>query len=204
MKIPGAALPLIQAPMAGVQDTRLALAAGAAGALGSLPAAMLSPVKLEAELQALQAAGRPCNVNFFAHVTPAADAVRAQRWAEALAPYYAELGLPPAPPVAGASRQPFGAQAAEVLEAFRPAVVSFHFGLPAPALLARVKARGAFVIASATTLAEALWLQASGADAVIAQGLEAGGHRGHFLDTDPAQQLDTATLPVTGSTMPVM
>ncbi|MBZ8142008.1 2-nitropropane dioxygenase [Rubrivivax gelatinosus] len=195
MKIPGAALPLIQAPMAGVQDARLALAAGAAGALGSLPAAMLSPPKLEAELQALQAAGRPYNVNFFAHRTPAADDARAARWAEALAPYRTELGLPPdAAPAAGASRQPFDAQAAEVLEAFRPAVISFHFGLPAPALLARVKARGAFVIASATTLAEALWLQASGADAVIAQGLEAGGHRGHFLDTDPARQLDTATL----------
>jgi nitronate monooxygenase len=190
----GSPLPLIQAPMAGVQDARLALAAGRAGALGSLPAAMLGADALERELSLLRAAGRPYNLNFFAHVPPAPDAARDARWHALLEPYRAELGLAGLPDAAPASRQPFGPEAAEVLEAFRPAVVSFHFGLPAAPLLARVKALGAMVLSTATTVDEALWLQAHGADAVIAQGLEAGGHRGHFLDTDPARQAPLGVL----------
>lgn len=191
---PGTALPLIQAPMAGSQDARLALAVSAAGGLGSLPAAMLSTDALEQQLRMLQTAGRPYNVNFFAHTPPAPDAAREARWRAALAPYYAELGLDAATPAGGATRRPFNEEAAEVLQAFRPAVVSFHFGLPAPDLLARVKRLGCQVWSSATTVEEALWLQAHGADAVIAQGLEAGGHRGHFLSTDPARQADLPTL----------
>lgn len=190
----GSDMPLIQAPMAGVQDAGLALAASAAGALGSLPAAMLSLDVLERELTRLHEAGRPYNVNFFTHVPPPADPVRDERWRAALAPYYAELGLDPAQAQGAATRQPFSAEAAEVLEAFQPAVVSFHFGLPAPELLARVKRLGARVISSATTLEEAQWLQDHGADAVIAQGLEAGGHRGHFLSTDVARQSNTLAL----------
>lgn len=186
--------PLIQAPMAGAQDARLAIAVGQAGALGSLPAAMLDAASLERELQLLQAAGHPCNVNFFVHTPPAADAARKTRWLASLAPYYAELGLDPGQTAAGGGRRPFSHEAAEVLEAFRPSVVSFHFGLPAPDLLARVKAMGSLVLSSATTVREALWLQAHGADAVIAQGLEAGGHRGHFLDKDPALQANTLPL----------
>lgn len=184
--------PLIQAPMAGVQDARLAIAASRAGALGSLPAAMLGPQALEQQLQQIQDAGVACNVNFFTHTMPAEVDLRA--WQASLAPYYSELGLDASAPLAGASRLPFGPEAAEVLERFRPAVVSFHFGLPAPALLARVKRLGAQVLSSATTLDEALWLQAHGADAVIAQGLEAGGHRGHFLSQDVALQSDTLSL----------
>lgn len=188
------ALPLIQAPMAGSQDARLALAVGAAGALGSLPAAMLGADALEQQLRLLQAGGRPYNVNFFAHTPPAADEAREARWRAALAPYYAELGLDAAAPAGGATRRPFSDEAAEVLEAFRPAVVSFHFGLPAAPLLARVKRLGCRVLSSATTVDEALWLQAQGADAVLAQGLEAGGHRGHFLSTDVSRQADLPTL----------
>lgn len=192
----GTRWPLIQAPMAGAQGARLARAVGEAGAMGSLPAAMLDAATLARELQALQDAGRPYLVNFFAHVPPSDEAAAAAepRWRAALAPYHAELGLDPAAAVAAPSRQPFGPAAAEVLEAFRPALVSFHFGLPAPDLLAQVKRLGARVLSSATTLREAQWLQANGADAVIAQGLEAGGHRGHFLDTDPARQSGTLTL----------
>ncbi len=190
----GTALPLIQAPRASAQDARLAIAVGEAGALGSLPAAMLDAAALERELRLLHASGRPYNVNFFVHTPPAPDPAREARWRTALAPYYAELGLQAPPPGAGASRRPFSHEAAEVLEAFRPAFVSFHFGLPAPELLARVKRMGSRVLSSATTVREALWLQANGADAVIAQGLEAGGHRGHFLDKDPALQAGTATL----------
>lgn len=188
------ALPLIQAPMAGVQDARLAAAASASGALGSLPAAMLDAAALHREMQVLHDAGRPYSVNFFAHMSPAPDPDRDARWRKALEPYYEEFGIDPSTLTAAASRRPFGPDTAEVLEAFRPTVVSFHFGLPAPELLARVKARGAFVLSSATTVEEALWLQKHGADAVIAQGLEAGGHRGHFLDTDIRRQKNASDL----------
>lgn len=180
--------------MAGVQDERLALACSAAGALGSLPAAMLDAQGLQRKLQVLHASGQPYNVNFFCHRTSAPDAAAQAAWRAALQPYYAELGLDAGPAPAGGGRRPFDAEAAEVLEAFRPTVVSFHFGLPAPDLLARVKARGAFVLSSATTLREALWLQDHGADGVIVQGLEAGGHRGHFLDADVALQALTLDL----------
>lgn len=207
--LPGV-LPLIQAPMAGVQGAALALAVGEAGALGSLPAAMLPAPALEAELQRLQAAGRPFNLNFFSHQPPVpgpAQGAAEARWRAALAPYYAALGLDPAAPAGGASRQPFGPEAAEVLERYAPAVVSFHFGLPDPALLERVRRLGARVVSSATTLDEALWLQARGVDAVIAQGLEAGGHRGHFLSTDTRRQrptLDLVTQLVAGLRVPVI
>ena len=185
----GIELPIIQAPMAGVQDHRLAVAVSNAGGLGSLPAAMLSLEALRSELTALQAQTRkPYNVNFFCHTSPAPDAAREAAWRAALAPYYAELGLDPAQIAAGPGRAPFSAEAAALLAEFRPSVVSFHFGLPSTELLAQVKGWGSKVIASATTVAEALWLEAHGADAVIAQGLEAGGHRGHFLSMDLTEQ----------------
>ena len=188
--------PIIQAPMAGVQDAGLAIAASQAGAVGSLPAAMLGPDALARELARLASeAGGPCNVNFFCHQPPAPDLAREAAWRQALRRFYDELGLDATPvAAAAASRQPFSEALAEVLEAHPPAVVSFHFGLPAPALLARVKRLGVAVWSSATTLREALWLQDQGVDAVIAQGLEAGGHRGHFLDTDPALQHPTLAL----------
>lgn len=193
--IAGLRLPLIQAPMAGVQDHRLAAAVSNAGGLGSLPAAMLGAEGLRDQLSALQAlTDRPINVNFFCHVPPSPDAAREARWRAALAPYYAEFGVDPAQVPAGPGRMPFSTGMADVLEAFRPAVVSFHFGLPAADLLARVKAWGACVLGSATTVAEARWLEAYGADAIIAQGLEAGGHRGHFLTDDLSEQLGTFAL----------
>ena len=186
--------PLIQAPMAGVQAAALAIAAGEAGALGSLPCAMLAPDALQTELALLAATGRPYNVNFFCHTPPEPDAAREAAWRAALAPYFAEIGLDPASIPAGPGRRPFSAEAADVLEPYRPRVVSFHFGLPAPDLLARVKAWGTFVLSSATTVDEARWLEAHGADAVIAQGLEAGGHRGHFLSDDLSRQSGTFAL----------
>ena len=177
----GTRLPLIQAPMAGAQGSALALAVGAAGGLGSLPAAMLTPAALRAELQTLHASGLPCNVNFFAHRPPEPDPAREAAWRQALAPYYAEYGLDQEAIPTGPGRRPFDAEAAALLAEFRPRVVSFHFGLPTPELLALIKSWGAFVLSTATTVREALWLEAHGADAIIAQGLEAGGHRGHFL-----------------------
>ncbi len=191
----GLAAPVIQAPMAGVQNHRLALTVCEAGGLGSLPAAMLSTPALQAELQALKAAtSAPFNVNFFCHASPAPDAGREALWHQRLAPYYRELGLDADHIPSGPGRVPFNHDSADVLEAFRPAVVSFHFGLPAPDLLARVKSWGSRVLSSATTVAEALWLQAHGADAIIAQGLEAGGHRGMFLTTDLSTQVGTFAL----------
>lgn len=188
-------LPLLQAPMAGAQGSALALAVCAAGGVGSLPAAMLSPDALKAELQVLreQATG-PWNVNFFCHTAPEPDATAETRWREALRPFYDEAGIDPASVPAGPGRVPFSHAVADVVEPFAPPVVSFHFGLPAPDLLARVKSWGSKVLSSATTVEEALWLQAHGVDAVIAQGLEAGGHRGMFLGTELGTQLGTFAL----------
>ena len=182
--------------MAGSQGAALALAVCAAGGVGALPAAMLAPDALAAELQRLRdgAQGRPWNVNFFCHSPPVPDPAGEARWREALRPFYAEAGLDPASVPAGAGRVPFSHAVADVVAPFAPPVVSFHFGLPAPDLLARVKGWGSVVLSSATTVDEALWLQAHGADAVIAQGLEAGGHRGMFLTRELGSQMGTLAL----------
>lgn len=186
--------PLVQAPMAGSQGATLALAACEAGALGSLPAAMLGAEALAQELDKLRACGHAYNANFFCHQPPVPDPAREAAWRAALAPYYAEAGIDPAGIPAGPGRKAFDEEALAVLERFKPPVVSFHFGLPEPRLLARVKAWGATVWSSATTVDEARWLVHHGADAVIAQGLEAGGHRGHFLDRDLTRQMGTFAL----------
>lgn len=187
--------PLIQAPMAGVQGAALAIAVCNAGAMGSLPGAMLGPDALREELTRLsQGTDRPWNVNFFCHTPPEPDPAREATWRAALAPCYAEAGLDIAAVSAGAGRVPFSHAVADVVEAYRPPVVSFHFGLPAPDLLARVKSWGSVVLSSATTVEEARWLEAHGVDAVIAQGLEAGGHRGMFLTDDLTTQIGTFAL----------
>ncbi len=169
---------------------------------------MLSPAALQAELQALKAATTAAfNVNFFCHATPASDHTCEARWQQTLAPYYRELGLASECIPSGSGRVPFNHDSADVLEPFRPAVVSFHFGLPAPDLLARVKSWGSLVLSCATTVNEALWLQAHGVDAIIAQGLEAGGHRGMFLTEDLSTQMGIyALLPrtVQAVTVPVI
>ncbi len=193
-RILGTEFPLIQAPMAGVQDCTLAIAVSAAGGLGSLPAAMLAPAALRRELTRLHAAGRPYNVNFFCHAAPREDRQRERLWEQLLAPYFAEFGLSPAAPAAGPARLPFDESAAHVLAEFAPQVVSFHFGLPAAPLLQQVRSWGTRVLSSATTVEEALWLEARGVDAIIAQGSEAGGHRGMFLTSDLGSQLPTAEL----------
>jgi nitronate monooxygenase len=186
---------VVQAPMAGAQNHRLAATVCEAGGLGSLPAAMLSPTELERELHALtQATQRPYNVNFFCHTSPPPDASVMAAWRQTLAPYYKALELLPVDTPIGVTRVPFNHEAADVLEAFRPPVVSFHFGLPAADLLARVKSWGSLVLSSATTVSEAVWLQAHGVDAIIAQGLEAGGHRGMFLSKDLSTQIGTFAL----------
>ncbi|TVS19336.1 MAG: nitronate monooxygenase [Gammaproteobacteria bacterium] len=194
-KLLGTDLPIIQAPMAGVQGSALAIAVSNAGGLGSLPCAMLSLDALRQELATIKAqTSKPYNVNFFCHAQPKADARREAIWREALSPYFAEFKIDSNAIPAGPPRMPFSAEAVEVLEEFEPAVVSFHFGLPAPELLERVRRFGAKILSSATTVDEALWLEKHGVDAVIAQGIEAGGHRGHFLSDDLNAQVGTFAL----------
>lgn len=191
----GIELAIVQAPMAGAQDHELAIAVAAGGGLGSIPCAMLGADAIRAQVASfrLRATGKPLNLNFFCHRMPAPDPERAAAWRARLAPYYQELGIA-ADDRPGPARLPFDAATCAVVEELRPEVVSFHFGLPDPELLARVRATGAKIVSSATTTAEARWLAERGCDAIIAQGLEAGGHRGMFLDDDLAGQVGTFAL----------
>lgn len=204
----GIELPIIQAPMAGVQDSALTIAVSNAGGLGSLACAMLGPEALRKELARIRAGtSRPINLNFFSHVSPEPDAVEEKAWQDLLAPYYAEYGIDPPPLAAGTSRLPFNEEMAGIVCESKPAVVSFHFGLPSPALVDKVRSSGAKILSTATTVEEALWLEAHGADAVIAQGCEAGGHRGMFLAEDVSTQIGSfALLPqiVAAVTVPVI
>jgi len=191
----GVELPIIQAPMAGSQGSALALAVAGSGALGSLPCALLAPAALGRELETIaRASSAPVNVNFFCHQSPEPSPAREAAWRAALTPYYRELELDPEAIPEAPARLPFDDQVADVLEPFRPQVVSFHFGLPSPALVARVKRWGAKVLSSATTVDEARWLAARGVDAIIAQGAEAGGHRAMFLSADVTTQVGTLAL----------
>jgi nitronate monooxygenase len=191
----GIELPIIQAPMAGAQGSAMAIAVSNAGGLGSLGCAVLDAEALRAEITAIRAGTtKPYNINFFCHRVPPVDPQREAQWRAKLTPYYKEYGIDPQSIPAGPGRTPFSAESAAVLEALEPPVVSFHFGLPAPELLTRVKALGAKIIASATTVDEALWLEARGVDAIIAQGVEAGGHRGIFLSDDLTTQIGTFAL----------
>ena len=191
----GIDLPIVQAPMAGVQGSALAIAVSNAGGLGSLPSAMLAPDALRAELSAVASGtGRPFNVNFFCHTPPQPDAGRETAWRRTLRPYYDEFGIDVSSVPSGPGRAPFSHDAADVLSEFKPPVVSFHFGLPSLDLLQRVRALGAKIVSSATTVDEARWLEAHGADAIIAQGIEAGGHRGMFLSDDLTTQVGTLAL----------
>ena len=181
--------------MAGVQDARLAIAVSNAGGLGSLPCALLSEDGMRRELEAIRrGTSRSFNVNFFSHTVPAPNREREAAWRAALRPYYDELGIDPSTVPAGSARTVFSRETADLLSAFTPPVVSFHFGLPAADLLERIRLWGGRVIASATTLDEARWLETRGVDAIVAQGLEAGGHRGMFLSTDLTTQVGTLAL----------
>ncbi|AUG41509.1 NAD(P)H-dependent flavin oxidoreductase [Pseudomonas chlororaphis] len=191
----GIELPIIQAPMAGATTTAMVIAAAQAGALGSLPCAMLSPEQIRQDVQSIrQATSAPLNLNFFCHQNPTPDPEQEIRWKNALEPYYRELGADFEAPTPVSSRAPFDAVSCELVEELRPEIVSFHFGLPEPALLARVKATGAKVLSSASTVDEAIWLVQRGCDAIIAMGYEAGGHRAIFLSEDLNTQVGTMAL----------
>jgi len=191
----GVELPIIQAPMAGSQGSALAIAVSNAGGLGSVPCAMLGPDQIRKELQAVTSAtSNPYNVNFFVHKPPLPDAAREDAWRKLLAPYFAEHGIDPDSIQPGPQRSPFDDAAADALEGFKPPIVSFHFGLPSDALMKRVKGWGSKILSSATTVDEAKYLEAHGVDAIIAQGFEAGGHRGMFLTEDLNAQPGTSAL----------
>ncbi len=187
--------PIVLAPMAGAMDADLAIAVALAGGLGSLPMAMLDAAKMRAQIEKFRAAtGKPINLNFFVHTPPVPNNAREHAWRDKLKAYYAEFGIDPAAPVPSSNRTPFDATLCAAVEELKPEVVSFHFGLPEAALLARVKAAGCVVMGSATTVAEARWLEAHGGDVVIAQGYEAGGHRGMFLTDNLATQVGSFAL----------
>ncbi|AZE67247.1 nitronate monooxygenase [Pseudomonas synxantha] len=191
----GIDVPIIQAPMAGATTTAMVIAAQQAGALGSMPAAALSIEQLREALTIIrQASTHPLNLNFFCHQPPDADDARDRRWKDLLQPYYLELGADFDAPTPASNRAPFNEAACQVVEEFRPEVVSFHFGLPEKTLLDRVKASGARVLSSATTVEEAIWLEEHGCDAIIAMGIEAGGHRGLFLSDDLNSQIGLMAL----------
>lgn len=188
-------LAIIQAPMAGVQNAKLAVAVCEAGGLGSLPCAMLSAELLKSELDYLsQHTDKPYNLNFFCHQTPDYTLAQQTAWHNLLTPYFDEFAVDVSQFTRNASRQPINQQIIDIIAPYTPAAVSFHFGLPSREIVSQIKAWGGTVLSSATTLDEARWLQANGADAVIAQGIEAGGHRGHFLSMDLSLQPTTAQL----------
>jgi nitronate monooxygenase len=181
-------VPILLAPMAGPGLAELAIAVAEAGGLGSLPTALLGADQVRAEVAKFRAgtshsgrSARPINLNFFCHTPPVPDPARDAAWRDRLVPFYRELGIDPATPIKPSARAPFDDALCQLVEELRPEVVSFHFGLPEPALLDRVRAAGAVILASATTVAEARWLEGHGCVALIAQGAEAGGHRGTFL-----------------------
>ncbi len=187
--------PILLAPMAGAMDFELAAAVAEGGGLGALPCAMLTPDRLRDEVGKYRArTSKPVNVNFFCHTPPVPNNAREAAWRDRLKPYYAELAIDPAAPIPSSNRAPFDAAFCAVVEELRPEVVSFHFGLPEAALMKRVKAAGCLVLSSATTVKEAVWLEQRGADAVIAQGVEAGGHRGIFLNDNLAGQAGSFAL----------
>ncbi len=187
--------PIVLAPMAGAMDADLVIAAAQGGALGSLPCALLSVEKAREQVNIVrQRVSTPLSMNFFCHKAVAADPAREAIWKQRLAAYYKELGLDPTAPINAANRAPFDVAMCELVEELKPEIVSFHFGFPDTALLKRVKAAGSVVISSATTVKEAIWLEEHGADAIIAQGAEAGGHRGMFLTENISEQPGTFAL----------
>ena len=198
---------LIQAPMAGSQNNRLAAAVLLAGGLGSIPAAMLTSEQLQTELSAFEDAIAaltdiplqwggclPVNVNFFCHTPPTEQLKKEAAWRQQLTSLYQAHGIDPQSVGSGLGRAPFSEESLKLMGQFKPAVVSFHFGLPKTEWVQQLKSWGLQIWSSATTVQEAQWLEQQGVDAIIAQGLEAGGHRGMFLTEDLSTQIGTLSL----------
>ncbi len=187
--------PIIQAPMAGASGIDMAVAVSDAGGLGSIAGAPMDAARLRAVLaEAERRTARPLNINFFAHTPSVAGAERNAGWLRRLGPYYREADVSPPTALSPGPLAPFDGACCQVIEDMKPAVVSFHFGLPSADLFRRVKTTGAITMSSATTVEEARWLAARGCDVIIAQGYEAGGHRGMFLTQDITTQIGTLAL----------
>ena len=187
--------PIVLAPMAGAMDCELAAEVANAGGLGSLPCGMLTPDKIRDEVDRFRAHTQaPINLNFFSHAAPVPNNAREARWRERLAPYYRELGVDPAAQAPQTNRAPFDSNALRAVLEIKPEVVSFQYGLPDETLLAPLRHAGIPIVGCATTVAEARWLDARGVAAIVAQGVEAGGHRGMFLDSNIAGQVGTFAL----------
>ncbi|MGF1751095.1 NAD(P)H-dependent flavin oxidoreductase [Vibrio cionasavignyae] len=191
----GTDLPIIQAPMAGVQDHRLTVAVSQAGGLGSLPCGMLDIDTIVNEIKAIKGkTSYPFNLNFFCHNMPNYDVEKHNKWQRVLTPFFNELDIDSNTLTTSTSRTPFNHSIADAIEPFAPAVISFHFGLPSPELVSRIKNWGSKILSTATTVQEAIWLESNGADAIIVQGVEAGGHRGMFLSEDLSSQTGLMAL----------
>src|SRR5580704_5119630 len=187
--------PIIQAPMAGSVLSDMVVAVSEAGGLGSLPCALLSVEQARSELEIIRKqSSRPINVNFFCHQPPRIDPAREMIWRQRLDAYFVELGLDNNTAIQSGNRAPFDDKMCDLVMEFHPEVVSFHFGLPDKNLLARVRRADAKIISSATSVDEARWLEDQGCDAIVAQGYEAGGHRGVFLTQDVSTQVGTMAL----------
>lgn len=186
--------PIIQAPMAGGATTvELVSEASKAGALGSLGAAYLTAEQIEAAVDGIRArTARPFAINLFASVPDVPMQGDASRMLALVARYHEQLGLP-APAMPGPQADPLPGQIDAILR-LRPAVFSFTFGRIAPDVLARCKELGILTIGTATTVREAVALEQDGVDAVVAQGAEAGGHRGTFLDEFEQSLIGTMAL----------
>jgi nitronate monooxygenase len=190
----GIAHPIIQAPMSGFTTPQLVGAVCNAGGLGSHGCATLTAETLRAQVtQIREITNGSFNINFFVHPTPAHDADAAERMRQRIAPYFSELGLGTVPNPSEPF-VPFGRAQLELIRELRPRVISFHFGLPSSQVMREIKACGCIVLSSATTVGEARELEAGGADAIIAQGFEAGGHRGTFTRSPGAGTIGTLAL----------
>jgi len=195
IKLFGIELPIIQAPMAGSALSDMVVAVSKAGGLGSLACALLSAENARKEFEAIRRrTSRPINANFFCHQPPREDHVRDINWRRSLDAYYTQLQVDPNTSIPNVARAPFDEKMCDLVAEFHPEVVSFHFGLPDKNLLLRIRKTGAKILSSATTVSEARWLEDRGCDAIIAQGLEAGGHRGMFLTEDVSTQVGTMAL----------
>jgi nitronate monooxygenase len=165
-------IPIIQAPMAGFDSVALARSVSSTGALGSLACALLSPDEVREAMSALrQAMMRPFNLNFFCHTMEAPDAAAMEKWKSFLRPHYDRLGIDIESVSETRLRLPFNDEMCAVVEEVRPEIVSFHFGLPNPDVVERLKRHGIKVLSSATSVREAKWLASHGCDAIIAQVL---------------------------------
>jgi nitronate monooxygenase len=192
----GLRTPVVQAPMAGVSTPAMAAAVTEAGGLGSIGIGASDTAGARALIEEVQARTvGPLNVNVFCHRPARADPKRELAWLQALRPVFERYGAEP-PPTLGEIYRSFVADAAmlDLLLETRPAVVSFHFGLPSAESVARLKAAGIVLFSTATNLAEAEAAAAVGIDAIVAQGYEAGGHRGVFDPEAPDSALGTAPL----------